>query len=122
MGVDDFFSPHRGSTANSFSPSILFSFSTNHSLVECPCGSIPTNADFNHEPDYESGSYFDDHEPNPKSGSYFDDPDLDYDDDDPDSDDNPDPESISNSDPNPDFDPDSNFDPHLGSYPDPNSY
>ncbi|CAL2266669.1 unnamed protein product [Prunus armeniaca] len=109
MGVDDFFSPHRGSTTNSFSHSILFSFSTNHSLVECPCGLVPTNADFDHEPDYESGSYFDD-------------PDLDYDDDDLDSDDNPDPESISNSDPNPDFDPDSNFDPHLGSYPNPNSY
>ncbi|KAI5325887.1 hypothetical protein L3X38_034961 [Prunus dulcis] len=78
-------------------------------------GSAPTDADF-------------DPEPNPESGSSFDDPDPYYDDDDPDSeddldpyfDDDPNPEFVSDSDPDPDFYSDSG--PDSGSDFDPNSY
>ncbi|KAI5354978.1 hypothetical protein L3X38_007873 [Prunus dulcis] len=82
-------------------------------------GSAPTDADFNPEPDPESGSSFDDPHPDP---DYDDDnPDPDSEDDpDPDSDDDPNPEFVSDSDPDPDFD--SDFCPDSGSDSDPNSY
>ena len=100
MGVD-FFNPHRGSTTDSFSHS-------QPTIVElsAPDGSAPTYADFDPEPD-------------PESGSSFDDPDSE-DDPDPHSDDDPNPEFVSDSDPDPDFDSDSG--PDSGSDSDPNSY
>ncbi|KAI5324922.1 hypothetical protein L3X38_033995 [Prunus dulcis] len=76
-------------------PSLILN---NHSRVEFPGGSAPTDADFDLKSDLESGSYFDD---------------LDLD-----SDDDPDPETVSNSYLDPDFD----FDPNSGSDPDPDSY
>ncbi|KAI5347405.1 hypothetical protein L3X38_015284 [Prunus dulcis] len=79
----------------------------------------PGDADFDPEPDLESGSPFDEPDPDP-----------DYDDDDPDpnseddpdchSDDDPNPEFVFDSDPDPDFV--SNSDPDSGSDFDPNSY
>ncbi|XP_008231922.1 PREDICTED: clumping factor B-like [Prunus mume] len=101
---------------------LLLSFSTNHSRVECPDGSAPTDADFGPEFNPESGSFFDDPDPDP---DYDDDDDLDSDSDndlDPHSDDDsdPDPEFVFDSDPDPDFD--SDFDPDSGSDPDLNSY
>ncbi|KAI5344512.1 hypothetical protein L3X38_012389 [Prunus dulcis] len=75
-------------------------------------GSAPTDADFDLEPDLESGSSLDDDDPDPDS----------EDDPDPHSNDDPNPEFVSDLDPDLDFDFDFDSGPDSSSDSDPNSY